>query len=231
MLRSIQKSRRDVLRLSLGFGVLAATLTPARAAWMPPTPAQPAGPFYAALKPLSIDNDLLFLPGQTKRAEGETIHIMGRILDQSGKAIQGARVEIWQANRHGRYNHPRHANSNLKLDPNFQGFGHNETDRGGAYRFRTIMPGAYPDSPNWVRPPHIHFAVFPPGGPPWTTQLYFAGEPLNKTDFLLQGLLTDADRARVTTTLQSPSPDLEADSRIGKFDIVLGMPGVRQEKI
>ncbi len=231
MPRSDRRTRREILRLSLGAGALAASFNPTRAAWLPPTPAQPAGPFYAAFKPLSIDNDLLFLPGRTQRAEGEMLHISGRVRDQSGKAIEGARVEIWQANRFGRYNHPRHDNSILKLDPNFQGFGHDNSDQQGTYRFRTIKPGAYPDSPNWLRPPHIHFAVFPPGGAPWTTQLYFANEPLNKTDFLLQGLPTDADRARVTMALQPPAPDLEPDSRMGVFDIVLGTPGVRQEKI
>jgi protocatechuate 3,4-dioxygenase beta subunit len=231
MTLSKRKTRREILRASLGVGVLAASLKPSAAAWLSPTPAQPAGPFYAPFKPLSIDNDLVFLPGRTQRADGETLHISGRVRGQTGKSIAGARVEIWQANRYGRYNHPRHENSNLKLDPNFQGFGHDLTDDAGGYRFRTIKPGAYPDSPNWLRPPHIHFAVFPPGGPPWTTQLYFAGEPLNKTDFLLQGLPTDIARERVTMALKPPTPELEPDSRTGTFNIVLGTPGVRQEKI
>lgn len=223
--------RRHFLRASLGAAAVTTGLKPAFSAWFPPTPMQPAGPFYAPFKPLSIDNDLLFLPGKTQRADGEMLHISGRVRDQAGKAIPGARVEIWQANQHGRYNHPRHENSNLKLDPNFQGFGHDETDETGTYRFRTIKPGPYPDSPNWLRPPHIHFAVFPPGGPAWTTQLYFAGEPLNNTDFLLQGLPTDDDRTRVTVTLKPPSPPLDPDSQEGLFDIVLGKPGVTREKI
>ncbi len=224
-------TRRRLLQVSLSASALTASLKPAASAWFPPTPMQPAGPFYAPFKPLSIDNDLLFLPGRTQRADGEMIHISGRVRDQSGKAIKGARVEIWQANQYGRYNHPRHENSNLKLDPNFQGFGHDATDEAGAYRFRTIKPGPYPDSPNWLRPPHIHFAVFPPGGPSWTTQLYFAGEPLNDSDFLLQGLPTDADRNRVTVALKPPTAALEAESRLGVFDITLGIPGVRREKI
>ncbi len=231
MLASILKSRRQILRASLGAGFLAANAKASAAAWLPPTPSQPAGPFYAPFKPLSIDNDLVFLPGRPQPADGDILHISGRVRDQSGKNVSGARVEIWQANRYGRYNHPRHENSNLKLDPNFQGFGHDQTDTDGIYRFRTIKPGAYPDSPTWLRPPHIHFAVFPPASAPWTTQLYFADEPLNETDFLLQGLPTEADRIRVTMTLGPPAPDLEPDSRMGKFDIVLGTPGVEQRKI
>ena len=223
--------RRRFLRGSLAASVVLAAAKPSVAAWFPPTPAQPAGPFYAPLRPLSIDNDLLYLPGSSIRADGDMLHIAGQVRDQAGKPIAGTRVEIWQANAYGRYNHPRHTNSNLKLDPNFQGFGHDETDAAGGYRFRTIKPAPYPDSPVWLRPPHIHFAVFPPGGPTWTTQLYFAGEPLNATDHLLQGLPTDADRARVTVTLTPPPPDLEPDSRVGTFDITLGIPGVKREKI
>lgn len=219
------------MRTTAGATIALAVTEPAIAAWFPPTPEQPAGPFYAALRPLSIDNDLLHLPGRSEAADGDVIHILGQVRNQSGKAISGARVEIWQANAYGRYNHPRHENSNLKLDPNFQGFGHDKTDAAGSYRFRTVKPAPYPDSPSWLRPPHIHFAVFPPGGAPWTTQLYFAGEPLNETDHLLQSLPTDADRARVTASLQPPSPDLEPSSRVGRFDITLGIPGIRQEKI
>jgi protocatechuate 3,4-dioxygenase beta subunit len=95
-------SRRRLLRTALGASFLAAGLRPSAAAWFPPTPSQPAGPFYAPLRPLSIDNDLLFLPGSTQQATGEILHISGRVRDQSGKPITGARVEIWQANTYGR---------------------------------------------------------------------------------------------------------------------------------
>ena len=205
----------------------AALVSPRRvlAAWSEATPEQPAGPFYAPFKPLSIDNDLVLIPGRSELASGQILHLGGRIFDQTGKPIAGARVEIWQANAHGRYNHPRHRNSRLPLDANFQGFGHDETDAGGAYRFRTIKPGPYPDSPRWIRPPHIHFLVVPPAGMPWTTQMYFAGEALNKTDFILNGIPAEA-RQRVVMPLLPPTPDQESGSRQVGFDIVLGMPGV-----
>jgi protocatechuate 3,4-dioxygenase beta subunit len=199
----------------------------ALAAWSEATPQQPAGPFYAPFKPLSIDNDLVLLPGHTQAAAGQVIHVGGRVLDQTGEAIAGARVEIWQANTHGRYNYPRHRNSRLPLDPNFQGFGHDSTDAGGAYGFRTIKPGPYPDSLRWIRPPHIHFLVVPPAGAPWTTQMYFAGEALNDTDFLLNAIPAEA-RPRVVMPLLVPSSDQDAASRRVSFDIVLGMPGVER---
>ena len=111
--------RRRFLRGSVAASVVLAAAKPSVAAWFPPTPAQPADPFYAPLRPLSIDKDLLYLPGSSIRADGDMLHIAGQVRDQAGKLIAGARVEIWQANAYGRYKHPRHANSNLKLDPNF----------------------------------------------------------------------------------------------------------------
>ena len=47
------------------------------------------------------------------------------------------------------------------------------------------MPGAYPASESWTRPPHIHFKIAKPGYITLITQMYFPGEQLNKTDILL----------------------------------------------
>ncbi len=57
--------------------------------------------------------------------------------------MPGVRMEIWQANTHGRYTHPDDTNSNLPLDPNFEGFAVLRTDAEGRYQFKTIKPGAY----------------------------------------------------------------------------------------
>jgi protocatechuate 3,4-dioxygenase beta subunit len=83
---------------------------------------------------------------------------MGRVLNGDGAPVAGARVEIWQANTHGRYTHPYDTNA-APLDPNFEGYGVQVTDAEGRYRFKTIKPGAYPVTEDWSRPPHIHFDV------------------------------------------------------------------------
>ena len=91
------------------------------------TPFQPAGPFYHPYEPLSVDNDLLYNLDPQSRANGEIIYIRGRLIDQTGKPIKDARIEIWQANAYGRYNHPLQKNSKRPIDPNFLGFGHTLT--------------------------------------------------------------------------------------------------------
>lgn len=87
-------------------------------------------------------------------------------------------MELWQANAHGRYNHPSDPNP-APLDPNFEGFAVQYTDAEGRYRFRTIKPGAYPTGiENWWRPAHIHFDVTGRTDK-LVTRMYFDGDPLS----------------------------------------------------
>jgi len=111
---------------------------------------------------------------------GERILVHGRVVDEDGRPLRGALVEVWQANAAGRYRHEvdRHP---APLDPNFSGAGRCLTDDEGRYSFTTIKPGAYPwgNHPNAWRPAHIHFSLF---GRAFeqrlVTQMYFPGDPL-----------------------------------------------------
>jgi protocatechuate 3,4-dioxygenase beta subunit len=110
---------------------------------------------------------------------GERITISGRVLDEHGNPLAGALVEVWQANASGRYAHLSDQHL-APLDPNFSGAGRCLTDAGGAYRFITIKPGAYPwrNHPNAWRPAHVHFSVFSPlFEQRLITQMYFPGDP------------------------------------------------------
>ncbi|MBX6747360.1 MAG: protocatechuate 3,4-dioxygenase subunit beta, partial [Acetobacteraceae bacterium] len=42
-----------------------------------------------------------------REAMGERIIVAGRVLDEDGRPVRGAMVEIWQANAAGRYHHAR----------------------------------------------------------------------------------------------------------------------------
>jgi protocatechuate 3,4-dioxygenase beta subunit len=212
-------SRRHLFGMAVAIGSL--TLSRGiRAVWaqaLQPTPGQIMGPFYPVLRPLDQDADLTTIAGQEGRAQGQVIHVMGRVLNLQGQPVQGARVELWQANTHGRYAHPSDTNP-APLDPHFQGFAVQSTDADGRYRFKTIKPGAYPVNADWMRPPHLHFDVTGHSNRV-VTQMYFPGEPLNDTDRLLQSV--GANKDSLMAKVLPPTPEVEPDALMVVWDIVL----------
>jgi protocatechuate 3,4-dioxygenase beta subunit len=128
---------------------------------------------------------------------GERIVVHGRVLDEDGRAISNALVEVWQANAAGRYRHEIDQHP-APLDPNFSGAGRVLTGAEGSYSFTTIKPGAYPwgNHPNAWRPAHIHFSIF---GRAFTqrlvTQMYFPGDPLFELDPIFNAVRDPKARA------------------------------------
>jgi protocatechuate 3,4-dioxygenase, beta subunit len=143
-------------------------------------------------------------------------------VDEDGRPVPRALVEIWQANAAGRYRHDvdRHP---APLDPNFTGAGRTVTDGDGGYRFVTIKPGAYPwrNHPNAWRPAHVHFSLF---GRAFTqrlvTQMYFPGDPLFAFDPIFNSVRDAKARERLVATidLETTEPEWALAYR---FDIVL----------
>ncbi len=178
------------------------------------TPRQTAGPFFPDKLPLDKDNDLIRVTDHLTPAVGAITNIAGRVLDSSGKPIKGALVELWQADDHGTYIHSRGAQK-AERDPNFQGYGKFESASDGGYRFRTIKPGLYTG-----RTRHYHFGITLPGRRIFTTQLYFAGEPANARDGLLNGIRDEAQKASVIREFKAiaGSPEFAAT-----WDIVMGL--------
>lgn len=147
-----------------------------------------AGPVFGRIPIRDTDSDLTRQhPGQPI---GERIIVGGQVLDSDGRVVDGAIVEVWQANAAGRYIDPSDDHP-APLDPNFAGAGRCITDSEGRYRFVTIKPGPYPwtNHLNAWRPAHIHFSVFGPAiGSRLVTQMYFPGDPLMATDPILQSV-------------------------------------------
>lgn len=175
-------SRRHLVA---GGAALAGLAASAGARKLVPTSAQALGPFYPLVRPGDSDADLTRVRGARGVARGEPIHVLGRLLDVRGNPLRGARVELWQANALGRYDHPGDAGSSAALDPNFQGFAALVTDRDGRFRFRTVKPGHYAIGNGLRRTRHIHFDIRGRAGR-LVTQMYFPGEELNASDILLR---------------------------------------------
>lgn len=206
-------SRRSMLKA--GAGIAAATCTAnAIAESLEATPPNPEGPFYPKHQQVDKDADLTLIEGHGERAQGEVIRVAGRVLDEQGHPVEGALVDIWQANSHGRYDHEDDPNL-AKLDPNFQGWGMVKTDSEGHYAFTTIKPGAYSVNEGWSRPPHIHYKISRRGYFDLTTQMYFAGEDLNETDALFLSVPED-DRDSLVVAFEETDGILR-----GHFEIVL----------
>ncbi len=146
------------------------------------------------------------------------IEVVGQVLDAQCKPLPGCVVEVWQANVHGRYSHPGDRGDDRPLDPNFQGYARLPTDKEGRYRYVTFVPGSYAAMGDWIRPPHIHYKVHAPFNPSMTTQMYFAGDPLNDKDLLLAPL-TPAQRAGLEVAFDAKGAD---GVRRGTFNPVLG---------
>jgi protocatechuate 3,4-dioxygenase, beta subunit len=184
------------------------------------TPSQTVGPFYPqALIGPGEDDLACKVPGGA-RAQGTPIVFSGQVFDEAGKPVRGALVEVWQANKWGKYEHPVDRTPE-PVDPNFRGCGRQLTDAEGRFRFRSIKPGAYPNPgyDDWFRPPHIHFSIFGAGVMQrLITQMYFPGEKLNEIDPILNGI-EDLEARASLIARQLPS---EPDGALSfEFDIVL----------
>ncbi len=167
------------------------------------------------------DSDLARLaPGRI--ALGQLIHVGGRVVDEDGRPVRGAVVELWQANAAGRYLNPLDQRD-APLDPDFIGSGRTRTDAEGRYAFFTIKPGAYPvpNSGRWWRPPHIHISVLGPSClSRLVTQMYFPGDPLNAHDRLLNSVADPAARDSLVAR-QVPPAEVAGDWLGFTHDLVL----------
>jgi protocatechuate 3,4-dioxygenase beta subunit len=153
---------------------------------------------------------------------GSRMIVEGRILDEDGRPVPNALVEMWQANASGKYPHEVDSRP-APLEKEFVGAGRMMTDADGKYRFATIKPGAYPvpNTGNWWRPPHIHFSLYGPAfASRLITQMFFPGDPLNDIDGILQAVPDASARDRL---IAKPDASIgEHEHSLGFcFDIVL----------
>jgi protocatechuate 3,4-dioxygenase beta subunit len=129
----------------------------------PATLASVAGPYFKPDSPQRGD----FIDDKT---DGHLITLQGRVLSRSCQPVAQVLLDLWHADQDGVYD-----------DSGFRYRGHIYSDAQGHYEFHTIEPAVYPG-----RTRHFHFKVQAPGRPVLTTQLFFPGEPRNRTDGLFR---------------------------------------------
>ncbi len=202
-------SRRDVLRECLAAGVLVVPAGWAEAdvlhAWIDaqnprePTAHVEMGPFYKRRAPATTK---LRMPGD----KGLAMAVSGRVLSVRGEPVQGATIEVWQADDGGLYDIDGYRFRASIAPP-----------ASGAYAFESIMPGHYPA--RVAR--HVHYFVTAPGFKPLTTQLYFATDEVfqgnvNK-NFSKDPLITSRTLVRPVSLSGTPETTLAAV----EFELVL----------
>jgi protocatechuate 3,4-dioxygenase, alpha subunit len=174
------------------------------------TASQTVGPYlHIGLAWLVTDN--LVGPG----VSGDPVTIGGRITDADGRPVDDALVEIWQANAHGRYDHPADTRE-LPREPGFTGFGRVPTDAVGAFRFTTLKPGPVPAPAGGLQAPHVNVTLFMRGMlKQLKTRIYFPGERANESD----PVLARVPAARRDTLIAAVSGD-----RVLEWNVVLQGP-------
>lgn len=149
-----------------------------------PTVRQTEGPFFKPRSPQRSD--------LRDGSGGTLVELSGLVLTRRCTPVANALVDLWQADDKGDYD-----NSGFRFR------GHQFTDAGGRYIFRTVKPARYTG-----RTRHFHVKVQPANGRVLTTQLYFPDEPGNSRDGLFRKEL-------LMTVARLP------DGEAARFDFVL----------
>lgn len=181
------------------------------------TPSQTVGPYFAmglTARAYGYEyGDVAHSDIVRAATEGERIQLVGRVLDGEGEAVGDAMIELWQANAHGRYNHPDDDRGERPLDPAFFGFARTGTGASPdqTFRVRTVKPGA----PGDRQAPHLTLIVFMRGGLNHLyTRVYFDDEAqANATDPVLSSV--PAERRPTLIARREDS----ADGVVYRFDI------------
>jgi len=150
------------------------------------TPRTIEGPLYVAGAPETQGHARLDQDGEP----GGPLVMRGRVVDEAGKPLANARVEVWHANHLGNYSYFDRSQPAFNLRRSIR------TDAQGGYSFASVVPVGYSVPPEGKtqqlldllgrhghRPAHIHFFVSAPGYRKLTTQINIAGDPYLWDDF------------------------------------------------
>lgn len=137
------------------------------------TPRQGEGPYYPYFPPDDASENLLRTGPDGALPKGIALEFFGKVLDEQGNPLSDLKMEIWEADGNGIYDHPN-APQTDQFDPLFKGYGFTQTDQDGAFRFVTLVPTPYTG-----RPPHIHVKLWRGKTHLLTTQIYIEGHADN----------------------------------------------------
>ena len=151
--------------------------------------------------------------GPAGTASGDLLWLYGQILDVRGNPLPGAKIEIWQTDSNGIYEHPDDPDYSER-DQAFEGFGVAIADGKGWYALRTILPGVY-GSGGVSRPRHIHFKIKQADTTLLTSQFYFSEDIAEvEEEAMFQAIGDEGDRLLTQLVQREPNGALEAKGMI-----------------
>ena len=143
------------------------------------------GPFHVSGAPEYPMGTNICLDGK-----GEDLVVRGRVVDVDGNPIDGARIDVWQANDEGFYDVQQKG-----IQPDFNLRGVFRTGSDGAYWFKAVRPRHYSipaDGPvgalledlgrHPFRPAHLHYIVSADGFDDITTHIFDPDDPYLHSD-------------------------------------------------
>ncbi|MTH45974.1 protocatechuate 3,4-dioxygenase subunit alpha [Intestinirhabdus alba] len=192
--------------------------------YFPETASQTAGPYvHIGLAPdaagFHIFEKNFCATLANSHTEGERITIEGRVIDGSGTPVRDVLLEIWQANAHGRYNHPADRQEEKPVDADFRGWGRSCSDfDSGVWRFETVKPGVVTGRDGRPMAPHVNLWIVARGiNIGLNTRMYFSDEQeANRRDPVLN--LIEWEVRRQTLIGQR---ERRGDEIVYRFDIHL----------
>jgi catechol 1,2-dioxygenase len=120
---------------------------------------------------------------------GEALFFTGRVVDQDGKPIANAEVDVWHASTVGLYENQDPGQAEMNLRGKFF------TDDNGEFAFRSIKPAGYPvpmggpvgklltvQHRHPFRPAHLHCLIHKDGFKTIASQLYSSDDPYIESD-------------------------------------------------
>jgi catechol 1,2-dioxygenase len=174
------------------------------------------GPFHVAGAPEYAMGANISLDGK-----GQSCLFEGRILDTTGKPIEGAIIDVWSDNEDGYYDVQQ-----PDVQPLWNNRGIFTTGKDGRYSFQGIKPASYPipdDGPvgqllgqlgrHPNRPAHMHFIVSAPGYRKIVTHTF-----VNDDQWLESDAVFGVKETLITDFVKSAEGDVEWISR---YDFVL----------
>ncbi|MEO8887855.1 MAG: dioxygenase [Jatrophihabitantaceae bacterium] len=180
------------------------------------------GPFFHEGAPeVALGGDI------SAGAKGRPCYLSGTVRDPSGRAVPGARIDVWEADEDGFYD--------VQHGDRAAARGWLRSGEDGAYRLWSVRPAAYPipsDGPvgellaaarrSPMRPAHVHFMVRADGYRTLITHAFAAGD-----EYLGDDAVFGVKDSLVTEFLEHPAgtaPDgrvLDGPWTSVEFDLVL----------